>query len=160
MFLLLCIVSGISGYKILGIFPLHIRSHHMMFEQLMKNLARNGHEVHVISPYPVRNPPANYTNLFEFSIDVVQIANNFTYQAMLTTGISKNPVYLITHSNGNNLCEGGFELPGMQKLIKESPRTNYDVVLTQVNNISLFYFSIGILFIRFDYIHIIKIMRK
>ncbi|KAK0071985.1 hypothetical protein PV326_000580, partial [Microctonus aethiopoides] len=38
--------SECFGYRILGIFPLHMRSHMMMFEQLMKGLARRGHQFH------------------------------------------------------------------------------------------------------------------
>lgn len=51
------------GYRILGIFPLHVRSHMMMFEQLIKGLARRGHQVDVISSFPQIKPYPNYTDI-------------------------------------------------------------------------------------------------
>lgn len=44
--------KGCDGYRILGIFPLNGRSHMMMFEQLMKGLAKRGHQVDVVSTFP------------------------------------------------------------------------------------------------------------
>lgn len=52
-----------EAYKILGIFPHTGKSHHMMFEPLLRTLAERGHEVTSISHYPMKNPPGNYRDV-------------------------------------------------------------------------------------------------
>lgn len=52
-----------SGYRILGVFPHHGLSHYMMFEPLMLELARRGHEVVVISKYPHKEKVPNYQHI-------------------------------------------------------------------------------------------------
>ncbi|XP_055904143.1 UDP-glycosyltransferase UGT5-like [Eupeodes corollae] len=57
-FVLICFITVtlpkiINGYKILGVFPIASKSHFIFGEALMKGLAEKGHEVTVISPYPM-----------------------------------------------------------------------------------------------------------
>ncbi|KAJ2950199.1 hypothetical protein O0L34_g11559 [Tuta absoluta] len=49
--------------RILGLFPHMGRSHQMVFEPLLQKLANRGHHVTTISFYPLKNPPANYTDV-------------------------------------------------------------------------------------------------
>lgn len=125
--------SCISGYKVLGLFPLTVKSHYIMFEQLLKGLSRKGHVVHVVSPYKQDKPHPNYTDLVEFDIGMPHWVNNFTYQGAMSIGQSF-PVLYVTGYSGYNVCEG-LALPGLQKLIRETPRDSYDVVLTQVEEL-------------------------
>lgn len=103
-----------------------------MFEQLAKSLARK-HQVDVISAYPLKSPPANYTDLFKFSIDVEQMVNNLTYTSMKLHSLQELIVKVIASKAGNELCEG-LNLPEMQKLISNPPDPPYDALLTQVKN--------------------------
>uniref|UniRef100_A0A4Y0BFN0 UDP-glucuronosyltransferase n=1 Tax=Anopheles funestus TaxID=62324 RepID=A0A4Y0BFN0_ANOFN len=65
--------------KILSIFPTMSKSHWILGSSLMKELAQNGHEVTVISPFPLKNAPKNYrhvdvpyrTQMFEDIMDEV-----------------------------------------------------------------------------------------
>lgn len=45
-----------KSYRILGVFPLAGRSHMLMFEKLMKELAKKGHEVDVLTHFPLKKP--------------------------------------------------------------------------------------------------------
>lgn len=47
--------------KILGIFPIAAISHNILSYKLMKGLAEAGHDVTMISPYPLKDPPKNGT---------------------------------------------------------------------------------------------------
>lgn len=46
---------SVDNHKILGLFPLNSKSHFVMFERLMKALAEKGHEVDVLSHFPLKN---------------------------------------------------------------------------------------------------------
>uniref|UniRef100_A0A182K1U4 FAD-binding PCMH-type domain-containing protein n=1 Tax=Anopheles christyi TaxID=43041 RepID=A0A182K1U4_9DIPT len=69
----------VRSAKILGIFPTTSKSHWILGSALMKELAQNGHEVTMISPFPLKNAPKTYrdvnieykTNLFEDVMDKV-----------------------------------------------------------------------------------------
>lgn len=122
----------INGYRLLGIFPFQTRSHFVMFEAMLKNLARNGHQVDVISPFPLKKPHPNYTDLFEFSIGAPQFTNNFTYDQTKDASV-KFPVLWITKFAGQDLCEG-LALPGFQKLIHRTPKNRYDAVIVEVKS--------------------------
>lgn len=60
---LLAIVSYVSAYKILGIFPTWARSHFFVGSALMKGLAEKGHQVTVISPFPEKKPIKNWRDI-------------------------------------------------------------------------------------------------
>ncbi|XP_052871728.1 UDP-glycosyltransferase UGT5-like [Anopheles cruzii] len=49
--------------KILSIFPTTSKSHWILGSALMKELALDGHEVTVISPFPLKNAPKTYRHL-------------------------------------------------------------------------------------------------
>ncbi|XP_044750031.1 UDP-glycosyltransferase UGT5-like isoform X3 [Coccinella septempunctata] len=50
-------------YKILGLFPYPGKSHLDVIKPLMKELSRRGHEVVVVSQYPLEEPMQRYTDL-------------------------------------------------------------------------------------------------
>ncbi|XP_063921468.1 UDP-glycosyltransferase UGT5-like [Zophobas morio] len=43
--------------KILGVFPIPVRSHYSLGNSLMKGLAEHGHDVTIVTPYIDKNPP-------------------------------------------------------------------------------------------------------
>lgn len=59
---LLALMSDVQTARILGLFPHTGRSHQMVFEPLLHKLAERGHDVHVVSFFPLKNTPANYTD--------------------------------------------------------------------------------------------------
>lgn len=46
--------------NILAIFPTQMKSHFIVGQQLLKELALSGHDVTVICPFKVKNPPKTY----------------------------------------------------------------------------------------------------
>lgn len=64
VFLLLCFVhQNVCAYKILAFFPAPSKSHYYIGSSLMKGLAKEGHQVTVISPYKEKQPIANFTEV-------------------------------------------------------------------------------------------------
>ncbi|KAM3963660.1 UDP-glycosyltransferase UGT5-like isoform 1-T1 [Aphomia sociella] len=60
---LLLVFHNVDSARILGLFPHTGKSHQMVFEPLLKRLAEVGHHVTVVSFFPLKNPPQNYTDV-------------------------------------------------------------------------------------------------
>lgn len=64
LFLLSLYLSNlVDSAKILSIFHTPSKSHWILGQNLLKNLANAGHEITVISPFPLKNPPKNYRDI-------------------------------------------------------------------------------------------------
>ncbi|KAF2881519.1 hypothetical protein ILUMI_24653 [Ignelater luminosus] len=61
--LLLTFSLIVNGYNILGIFPHPGKSHFDVFEPLMKELTKRGHQVTVISHFPQKRPLPRYEDV-------------------------------------------------------------------------------------------------
>lgn len=57
LFLVFC--ASAESVKILGVFPYPSRSHSILGQALFTELAKRGHDVTFLSPYPFKKPPAN-----------------------------------------------------------------------------------------------------
>ena len=129
--LLLCaILSLCQGYRILCLFPFYGTSHFVMFEHLMKALARKGHQVDVIGPFPLKKPYPNYRDIVTIPVPRT-FMNNMTY-AEMTSMINSAPAYAVATILGNEICEYlGNE--DVQKFLKNLPKDHpYDVVLIEI----------------------------
>ena len=56
-------MAMIRAAKVLGVFPFPARSHLIVDKTLMLELARRGHEVTVVSPFPENKAITNYTEI-------------------------------------------------------------------------------------------------
>ena len=68
IFILFC--AGIvlsNGYRILGVFPTQCKSHWIIGHSVMKSLAKAGHSVTIISPFPLKTSIENYHDV---SLDI------------------------------------------------------------------------------------------
>jgi glucuronosyltransferase len=63
MTLCVAIPSTVHSAKFLGIFPIPLRSHNIVFRALTRELARRGHHVTVISSFPEQPPVPNITDI-------------------------------------------------------------------------------------------------
>ena len=79
---ILGLVERCDGYRILGMFPSHGKSHFMMYEALMEGLARMGHQINVVSTFPQKTPYPNYTDLIHLPLVMSEFVNNVPYQKM------------------------------------------------------------------------------
>lgn len=62
-FVVLNVLSVVQSAKILGIFHFPSKSHHILGSALLKELAKRGHEVTMVSPYPLKTPLKNYRDI-------------------------------------------------------------------------------------------------
>lgn len=123
-------LSVCQGYRYLGVFPFHGKSHFVMFEHLMKGLARKGHQVDVISCFPLKKPYPNYTDIVKLKAPV-QLVNNLTFE-MMKSLIGGNPVYAVATMGGNDICQY-LAKPEIQNLVRDPPKDPpYDAVFVEV----------------------------
>lgn len=118
-----------SGYRILGIYPVPIRSHFIIINQLLKGLAKKGHQVDLISIFPGKEKlHPNYNQIITLSAEFSQIfprinittARNFGWNLSLIADLG----YKICENMGN---------PEFLKLVRDPPKDPpYDVIITQV----------------------------
>lgn len=67
IFLVLCtllVVKTVNSYRILGMFPTTSKSHYYLGHAIFKELAKQGHDVTLISPFQAKNLPPNYKEIF------------------------------------------------------------------------------------------------
>ncbi|XP_047365691.1 UDP-glucosyltransferase 2-like isoform X2 [Vespa velutina] len=128
-FMALCLTL-IQGYRILGIFPINVKSHFNMFEGLMKGLVKKGHQIDVISTFPLEKSFVNYTDLIVLKSHI-KFVNNVTYDTMKKVLLDE-PLYMVTIVSGNQLCEH-LANPQIQKLIHDPPKKEpYDIILIEI----------------------------
>lgn len=60
---ILILVNCCLSSKILAFLPTKARSHYGAFEPLLKELAIRGHNVTVLSPFSMKNPPPSYHHI-------------------------------------------------------------------------------------------------
>lgn len=124
------LVSCVYSYRILGIFPLNAKSHFIVFESVMKGLAKHGHQVDVISHFPQKNPMKNYHDIVSLEGTMESLINNFTLDFIIET--NDDDTRFIAEQYGNRLCHF-MGLERMQQVIKNPPMDPpYDLVITEV----------------------------
>lgn len=57
-----------DALKVLGVVPFGSNSHFAIGSSILKTLAKAGHEVSVISPYPLKKPLQNYRDIDASSV--------------------------------------------------------------------------------------------
>ncbi|XP_046736272.1 UDP-glycosyltransferase UGT5-like [Diprion similis] len=143
--ILLVIISTISSneaYRILGVFPLNGKSHFVMFEQLMKGLAKRGHQVDVVSHFPLKKPFPNYSDVVDLSGTIPAVLNNMTYDFVKSTLVNSAVVPLLATQFGGDLCDL-MGHPRFRELIKNPPKdSSYDLVITEIFGASC-YLALG-----------------
>ncbi|XP_057336613.1 UDP-glucosyltransferase 2-like isoform X2 [Microplitis mediator] len=120
------------GYRILGIFPMNVKSHMVFLEQVAKGLARRGHRVDVLSTFPQKKPCDNYTDILVPTV-LPEYVNNVTYDYYRANLASDDQVYFYANVVGNGLCEKLLGSPVIQNLIDNPPTDPpYDIVITEI----------------------------
>ncbi|XP_039309137.1 UDP-glucosyltransferase 2 [Solenopsis invicta] len=127
IFLWLHYLSVCNGYRLLGIFPLQSKSHFGMFEQLMKGLARKGHQVDIVSSFPLEKSYPNYTDLVTLPT-TREVVNKLSYAEMKI--FTTNPTYVIGTLGGNEVCKhlGNTKIKELAK--QKNP--SYDAIIVEV----------------------------
>ncbi|CAD1470739.1 unnamed protein product, partial [Heterotrigona itama] len=128
---LICtILSACHGYRILGVFPFNGKSHFIMFEHLMKALARKGHQLDVISTFPLKKPYPNYNDMIVLPTER-EFMNNITYDEVNTL-FRDSVCHVVANLAGNLVCEH-LKNPQIQELIQNPPKDPpYDAIVMEV----------------------------
>ena len=126
LLIIIWLTNTSESLRILGIFPFQAKSHFVIFESLMKGLAKKGHEVDVYSHFPLKNPIPNY-NDFSLAGTLPQILNNMTYEYIQR--FRELNIKEIHKLSAESVCEL-MNLPLFQDLLKTS--TKYDAVIVEV----------------------------
>ncbi|XP_046736270.1 UDP-glucosyltransferase 2-like [Diprion similis] len=137
---IICFGQYAKGARILGMFPLQGKSHFAMFKEVLKSLANAGHQVDVVSHFPLENAPPNYTDIINLGGTGLVVLNSMTYELMQS--IDSASMQTVVKLAGNDICES-LGKPEMQNLIKNPPTDPpYDLVLTELFFASC-YFAFG-----------------
>ena len=123
----LCLVSS---YKILCLFPHRGRSHFEVVRTLIETLAHKGHEVTLLSHFPLTTTPPNFTHvllrnssvLFNV-LDMHQFKGRRTEKWFSTRDSALNFVTIT--------CEYDFNSPTVRNFL-ETCNTDFDVIITQI----------------------------
>ncbi|XP_037942675.1 UDP-glycosyltransferase UGT5-like [Teleopsis dalmanni] len=126
--LLIFATPFVSSLNVLGVLNFAARSHHIVGSSLMKALARKGHNVTVISPFPLKEPMANYHDINVPSI--LKIMSDDINNLFATQNRSIVENILSYHDMGIRVTQATLEEPGVKELIRNKPK--FDVVINEV----------------------------
>ncbi|XP_015113283.1 UDP-glucuronosyltransferase [Diachasma alloeum] len=120
---------GNEAYRILAVFPLPSKSHHLMFDSIIKGLTGRGHQVDVVTLYPLKNPPPNYKVIANLEGKQESLVNQLSVAIAIQFG--SDFTRQLALRSGNPFCEY-LGLPEMQEIIKNPPQDPpYDLVVTE-----------------------------
>ncbi|GLH07824.1 Protein of unknown function, partial [Gryllus bimaculatus] len=91
--------GGSNAGRILGLFYFPARSHFIIFEPLLQELAKRGHQVDVVSHFPLEKPLSNYTDI-SIKGSWPMLANSFTVDHLM----SRHLVNLLYYTWTENLA--------------------------------------------------------
>ncbi|XP_049868359.1 UDP-glucosyltransferase 2-like [Pectinophora gossypiella] len=137
---LLAVSNHGDSARILGLFPHTGRSHQMVFEPLLETLAERGHHITSVSFFPLKNPPANYTDVTLEGISPLGLES-------IDLNLFENPNKLVSYLGAERLlmqifafhpldeyavtiCKKLVDWPELIKALKQE----YDLVIVEYFN--------------------------
>ncbi|XP_065077837.1 UDP-glycosyltransferase UGT5-like [Ochlerotatus camptorhynchus] len=125
---LIASIQNVQPAKILGVFPTASKSHYIVGSALMKALAKNGHEMTVISPFPQQKPLKNYRDITTTTIfaAVGSITSN------LLGNIQKGPIDIIKgiYDFGHRVTNSTLTDPAVVALINSNEK--FDLIVLEI----------------------------
>lgn len=130
-------VNLCASYKILVVMPHPGHSHFMVFENLFIELSKRGHELTVISHFPLKNPIPNYRDVSLRDAGVTFGGGN-AIPLDLLTGYrhEKYAGPLLLYYLNSITTEGGLKSENLRKFLNEQHQ--FDVVLGELFNSNSF----------------------
>ncbi|KAF4528002.1 UDP-glycosyltransferase-19 [Ephemera danica] len=114
--------SSAGGARILGLFGYSTQSHNNVFTALTKELAVRGHDLTVVTPYPLKNAPGKYRQIEIADLrNSVEQTSNITNMNVLQRFIFITSLFL-------NACPRVLQHPELKTLLKEK----FDLILISV----------------------------
>ncbi|RZC34097.1 UDP-glucuronosyltransferase 1-7C-like [Asbolus verrucosus] len=135
VFVLLNLFFVVYSYKILGLFPHPGKSHVDVFLSLTKALAKKGHEITVVSHFPLKTPLPNYTDvrLGDASSPLVDILTLDNFQGKR---FEKWFTISVLNDFAQHSCRMGFKSPAFQEFIRKNH--TFDVIIAELFNSDCF----------------------
>lgn len=138
--LLIFIVSDSYSYNILVIFPHQGRSHFNSFAKLFKELSVRGHNVTVISQFPLEQPLSNYRDIkiSKDKVGVIQTASSKFDFATLNPNrnFQKYVIPFLLSEWGQDACEIGLSSENVHSFLREE--NHFDVAIIEYFNTDCF----------------------
>lgn len=133
--LLLMCATHTCSLKILGIFPHPGKSHFDVFQPLLVGLALKGHEVTVISHFPLKDRVDGYRDIS--LINTTQpLVNAFDLRAFQGYRYEKYGTVIFLTKIAYESCEKGLSSKAVQDFLKK--RQSFDVIVTEYFNSDCF----------------------
>ncbi|XP_055904974.1 UDP-glycosyltransferase UGT5-like [Eupeodes corollae] len=127
--LIICaVLSAANAYKILGISPTMARSHFFVGNALYKGLAEKGHEVTVISPFPLKKPTKNYRDIP--STNIIQLSKESKSNPLQMRDMNVIDQILSIYDLGYVITNSTLSEPSVQKLMASGEK--FDAVICEV----------------------------
>ncbi|XP_044755556.1 UDP-glycosyltransferase UGT5-like isoform X1 [Coccinella septempunctata] len=125
---LLVLLNGVKGAKLLGVFHMPSPSHYMSCSALMKILAEKGHDVTVVAAFTDKNPPKNY---HQIHLDGLHELLEEGAAKMNWFETTPNPVVMPVFFNfmSNNLIENTFNHTTFKKFM--NTKQTFDAVIIE-----------------------------
>ncbi|EFA02977.2 UDP-glycosyltransferase UGT5 isoform X3 [Tribolium castaneum] len=125
----------VHSYKILALFPHPGKSHVDVFLPLTKALARKGHEVTVISHFPLKTPQINYTDV-SLGNETTPLINILDMDNKARTRWEKWGIIHLLQEFAAYSCKIGFESSQLREFLRHE-RT-FDVIIVEFFNSDCF----------------------
>lgn len=137
---LLTLIRPNDAGRVLGLFPHTGRSHQMVFEPLLRELALRGHNVTVVSFFPLSNPPPNYKDLSlrglaEIGIEVMDLALFEESEPPYLKQLMAALTFSSLADMALEVCEKLVKWPELQEVFYKD---DYDVILVENFNSDCF----------------------
>lgn len=133
--ILLNLFFAVNCYKILALFPHPGKSHVDVFLPLTKALAEKGHEITVISHFPLTNSMPRYTDI-RLGDDTTPLINILDIEEYHKKPMRKllEPYFLYQFAQYS--CEIGYQSKALQKFIKMNKK--FDLIIGEFFNSNCF----------------------
>ncbi|CAH1406761.1 unnamed protein product [Nezara viridula] len=118
-----------EGAKILIVLPMPWFSHTNTFMPVFKELAKRGHQVTMVSPFPQKKPLPNWTDLTVNATPLISVMEHHLADRV-TSGHNTYMFYPSSWNFFTEVMETAFQDQTLQEVIK-SENLDYDLVITE-----------------------------
>lgn len=112
--------------NILGLFPAKFKSHFIIYDSIMTELARRGHEVTVVSPFPKSSPVDNFYDIDVNECDQTPLDDVFGMDQAYNNAFTELNIMLRLAE----VLESIVQCTPVQQLL--TTNKSYDLVITEV----------------------------
>lgn len=148
IFTLLALIALIDGFKVLGVLPFGSKSHFAIGNGIVKTLHKAGHDVTVISPYPLKKPLERYRDVSTKELLDAYAKGILCWKwssLLVMKFLTENPLNMFEfggmdptlgtfflYKMGNDLVNSVLSYPRVQKFLEEDQK--FDVCVFEIFN--------------------------